>query len=318
MWPAKPRMELFWFRSLVEIFSAVIVLVLLIMYALSAIAQDKEVNPYGVAVIIGNRNYADEQLPEVPYAHRDAEAFYSFALNVLGFNSRNIVNLRDATKADMEKTFGNEDSYKGTVWRFLHPHHGSDVIVFYSGLAMPGLRDSRGYLLPVDADPESAQITGYPIDLLANNIIRLEETRSAKVFLDTTFSGGSPRGALIKSTSSALLPVIVFETSKLHEDKFTVLIAASDGQIAYWDEGARHGVFTYHLLDALYGNADANEDEIVTAKEVQEYLEGTMTPIARKDHGRGQNARLLGSGSTVLAETPRKDAGSPRRTIPRK
>ena len=67
-------------------------------------------NPYGVAVIIGNRSYAHERVPEVAYAHRDAEAFRRFVLEVLGFDPENVIDLRDATQAEMETAFDNERS----------------------------------------------------------------------------------------------------------------------------------------------------------------------------------------------------------------
>ena len=42
--------------------------------------------PHGVAVIIGNRSYEHERVPEVSYAHRDADAFRRYVLDVLGFS----------------------------------------------------------------------------------------------------------------------------------------------------------------------------------------------------------------------------------------
>ena len=72
-------------------------------------------NPHGVAVIIGNRSYEHERVPEVAYAHRDADAFRRFVLDVLGFNADNVIDLRDASQAEMEKAFGNERSHQGKV-----------------------------------------------------------------------------------------------------------------------------------------------------------------------------------------------------------
>ena len=62
------------------------VLVLLAMVAPGAMAQVR--NPRGVAVIIGNQDYTHERLPAVAYAHRDAEAFKRYVLEVLGFPPR--------------------------------------------------------------------------------------------------------------------------------------------------------------------------------------------------------------------------------------
>ena len=123
-------------------------------------------NQYGVAVIVGNRNYEHERVPEVSYAHRDAEAFKEYVIEVLGYDLENVIELLDASQAELETAFGNERSHEGTLWRYLDPEGGTDVVVFYSGHGVPGLNDKRGYLLPSDADPNTAEINGYPIDVL--------------------------------------------------------------------------------------------------------------------------------------------------------
>lgn len=56
-------------------------------------------NELGVAVIVGNKEYADDRVPEVSYAHNDAEAFKRFVTGRLGFDADNVIDLRDATKS---------------------------------------------------------------------------------------------------------------------------------------------------------------------------------------------------------------------------
>ena len=99
-------------------------------------------NPNGVAVIIGNRHYQGA-VPEVSYAHRDAEAFKRYVLDALGYDPANVLDLRDATQAQMVATFGNEKSAEGNLWAYLDPAGGSDVVVFYSGHGVPSQRDMR-------------------------------------------------------------------------------------------------------------------------------------------------------------------------------
>ena len=83
----------------------------------------------------------------------------------------------------------------------ISPRPGSDVVVFYSGHGVPGLKDRRGYLLPVDANPNTAEINGYPIDVLYANLSQLEEAKSVQVYLDACFSGDSHSGMLIRGVS---------------------------------------------------------------------------------------------------------------------
>ena len=277
---------------------AMVCCVALLAAAGAAAARAAEyASPTGVAVIIGNREYQNERVPEVAYAHRDADAFRHYALDVLGFDPKRVFDLRDATQATMFTWFGNRDSNEGRLWRYLHPRHGSDVVVFYSGHGVPGVNDGRGYLLPVDSDPKAAEYDGYPIDLLYANVGKLREAKSVRVYLDTCFSGGSHGGGLIGNASpvyvAAALPDGVGE-------KVMALAAASGKQVASWDEEARPGLFTHHLLDALYGDGDEDGDGQVTAMEVKGYLDRHMTRAARRQHRRVQRASLLGAPGVVV------------------
>ena len=51
-----------------------------------SLAGAEYANPHGLAVIIGNRTYGHSDVPPVDYAHRDAEAFRRYVLDVLGYD----------------------------------------------------------------------------------------------------------------------------------------------------------------------------------------------------------------------------------------
>ena len=256
-------------------------------------------NPKGVAVIIGNRDYEHRDVPDVAYAHRDAEAFKRYALAVLGFDPNNVIDLRDASRRELFDALGTRGDPSGSLlWSYLDPDGGSEVVVFYSGHGVPGQRDGRGYLLPVDADPKAAEDDGYPIDLLYKNLGGLREADSVRVFLDACFSGGSHEGGLVGSASPVFVEAALPEGAG---EKVTALTAASGTQIASWDEEAKHGLFTHHLMDALHGKGDADKDGKVTAREARQYLDRHMTRAARRMHRRVQRASLMGSGDAVLA-----------------
>ena len=260
-------------------------LALCVLLAVSAVwpALAEEVrNRDGVAVIIGNKDYRHERVPEVAYARRDAEAFGRYVVDVLGFDPNRVFELPNATQADMFSWFGNRGSHEGKLWRYLHPRRGSDVVVFYSGHGVPGLKDRRGYLLPSDADPNTAEINGYPIDLLYENLGKLAEATSVRVFLDACFSGDSDQGFLVRSASPVFVQASLPGASG---EKLTVLSAASGTEVASWDEKAQHGMFTHYLLDALYGKGDADGDGKVTAREAKIYLDDHMTYAARLAFG---------------------------------
>ena len=279
---------------LVSAFLGLIVLLVLPITAYSAPA-----NKRAVAVIIGNTDYSS-RIPRVEFAGNDADAFRKFVVDVLGYDPENIIDLRNATKAQMETAFGNDRSPEGKLWRYLDPKGRSDVTVFYSGHGVPGLKDKRGYLLPVDADAETPEINGYSLDTLLGNLGKLE-TKSVSVFLDACFSGDSQKGMLIQGASGITIAPKMPDSSSA----MTIISAAQGDQVASWDFEAKHGLFTKHLLDALYGAADkddvGNNDDKIVLSEVSDYLVDNMTRAARRTCGRHQTPWVTGDRAAVLA-----------------
>lgn len=261
-------------------------------------------NRDAIAVIIGNRRYG-HGLPEVRYAENDARAVRRLAVETLGYRDGNVIDLRNASQAEMLSVFGSADDHRGKLWAWVKPGV-SDIFVYYSGHGVPGLRDRRGYLLPVDADPATPEINGYPLDLLLANLARLG-ARSTVVMLDACFSGNSGGGWLLRSVS----PVYVRTEPPPEPSGMSVITAAQGDQVASWDDRTRHGLFTRHMLDALLrGAADAgrggNGDGTVTLGELEAYLDDEMTYAARRLHRRVQKASVLGDPKTVLVPEIRR------------
>ncbi len=59
----------------------------------------------------------------------------------------------------MREVFGSETTHKGKLHDWVRAGKSS-VVVFYSGHGVPGLNDRRGYLLPVDGDPNRGEVSG--------------------------------------------------------------------------------------------------------------------------------------------------------------
>ncbi|MBT6138048.1 MAG: caspase family protein [Rhodospirillaceae bacterium] len=254
-------------------------------------------NSDAIAVIIANSEYRNE-IPKVDYASNDGDAMKAFLRDVLGYRDGNIIDLRNAGQADILAVFGNERSHEGKLWSWVRPGR-SDVFVYYSGHGAPGARDKRGYLLPVDSDPATVEINGYPLGLLYRNLAKLR-ARSVTVMLDACFSGASEGGMLIKAASPVFVKTVASEVNK----GITVLSAARGDQLASWDREAKLGLFTSFALKGLYGEADkdrwGNGDGKVTLAEVRAYLDDEMSYAARRRFKRVQHASAIGDPKTVL------------------
>jgi SH3 domain-containing protein/caspase domain-containing protein len=270
-----------------------------------------EAKSESVAIIIGNRNYQDKDIPTVDFAHRDADAFLLFAKNVLNISDENIIFLKDATQARIEAAFGRQGNHRGKAFQYVRPGI-SNLYVFYSGHGMPGKTDGRQYILPVDAEIETADINGYPLDVLYENLTKID-ARSVTVFLEACFTGNSHGGELIKDASG----IQVRSESPVDEPELTVVTASSRDQLASWDRENGHGLFTEYLLRGLHGKADepgfGDDNGEVTAGELRRYLNSEMRYRARRIFNREQVANLIGAEDKVLISAT-KD-GFPERQV---
>jgi formylglycine-generating enzyme required for sulfatase activity len=286
--------------------------------ALPAHAQAPVRNPSGVAIIIGNKDYRHRDVPPVDFAHNDADAIARWVIDVRGFDPENVKVIKDAGKADLEAVFGTANSERGLAWRLIEPDGSSDLFVYWSGHGVPGLQSGKGYLLPSDVEPQNAELSAYPLQLLYDNLGKLN-TRSVTVVLDACFSGQSDNARLVAAASP-----LVRQASAQAPGGLTVLAAGTADQVASWDRQARHGLFTDRFLRGVYGAADdpaqnqgAVRDGQVTLAELRGYLNREVTRQARREFGREQTPDVRGGDATVLARfeggrpPARPSAGAP-------
>lgn len=261
-------------------------------------------NENAIAVIIGNKNYhrQGQNVPNVDFAHNDADLIKRFVVEGLGYREGNIIDLRDATQANLVSVFGNKEMHKGKLYNWLRPDE-SDVFIYYSGHGAPGLSDGHGYLLPVDADPNTVELNGYPLETLYTNLGKLP-AKGLTVIIDACFSGNSQAGMVVKNASPAMLKVV---ETKGALPNATVITAAGVSEVASWDRNAELGLFTRHFLEGVMGKADkdkfGNGDGKITLGELKNYLDNEVTYMARRLYNREQHPQVSGEIEMILAVT---------------
>jgi len=237
-------------------------------------------NHYGVAVIIGNRDYINKDIPPVNYAIQDASIVKKFLIKTFGFREGNIIFRTNATKGVFENIFGSFESHKGMIFDNILPGK-SDVFVYYSGHGAPSLETKKGYILPVDGNPNTVSISGYSLEQLYRNLSLLK-ARSVTVVTDACFSGASifkkasPVGILVKN------PLIALKDT-------TIMNSSAGTELSSWYSQKGHGLFTYYFLLGITGKADTNNNNQITVKEFTAYIADNVPYMARKLHeGRKQ------------------------------
>ena len=256
-----------------------------------------------IVVVISNKNYA-EGVGHVEFAHRDADAL----TEILTKNRRrldpylDIYSLSDITLAQFQFWFGHDQGIPDKL--ALLVHNETDVLVYYSGHGVPGLNNRGGYLLPVDGNPDMAEHTGYPLDLMMANLEALD-ARSVVLLIDAGLSGFDHTGRIVKGLSG---PMEIIADSLAPESRLSVLTAASGAPTASWDMDARRGLFTRYLLTGLAGAADrppwGNGDGRILVMEIKAWPDREMTRAAYELYGRTQTTGLFGNDTSVLTIPP--------------
>ena len=262
--------------------------------------QAGEVNEDAVAVVIGNQAYRGDA-PDVTYALRDAALMRRYLTESFGFRPGNILYLENATFSEMRTVFGTE-SGPGRIGDLVREGR-SDVFVFYSGHGAPDPDDDAGYLVPVDGDANNLDATGYKLELLYENLARVE-ARSTTVVVDACFSGAAGSGDMLIAEASPIGLEVENPAAILGEDA-VVVSAAGGSEIASWHSDKRYGLLTYYFLQGIRGEADLTGDGRITAGELEMYLTDTSDGLpytARALHGRTQTPQVWGDEDEVVLQ----------------
>jgi hypothetical protein len=264
-------------------------------------------DPGQYAVIIGNRSY--ERLPRSVTSYNDADAVYAFLTERLGFRPDNIIDLRDAKKADFERVFGAEPGIDGELARRVEAKPDTKIVVYYSGHGGTDETQTETYLLPVDAEPYREAVGGYKLATLYANLAKVK-ANSVLVLLETEY--GPDHGAYV-------LPPNLPETAKsaLPQDSLpglTVLAATDRGQRGLPDATYDIGLFTRYVIEGLAGAADlppiGNGNGRLDTAEIYAFTAAFVDLAARKTYGVLQRPVYSGAATNVLTSATTAPSGS--------
>jgi len=135
--------------------------------------------------------------------------------------------------------------------------HGDAVILFFSGHGIPGAFCCvDGYL--------------FYTDIL--NILRQSRASYKMVMADACFSGKMRKSNKRQQQAFKKANVMLFLSSRSNETSL-------EGQALV---GYRNGFFTTYLEKGLRGEADANRDHVITARELYDFVHENVVNATRK------------------------------------
>jgi len=242
-------------------------------------------NSNALALIIGVDSYKSTPARAM-YADSDAKVFADYASQKLGIPTNRIKTLVNDGAGERELLL----SVKSWLSRSVKQNQ-SDVYIFFAGHGLASDDGSKMYLLPYDGAPELLDDTAILRDRLFSDVAAANP-RSVTVFLDTCYSG-TTRGTDMLIASR---PIAIRALEQSIPDNFTVMTAAAGDQTAKPLEEAKHGMFSYFLMKGMEGEADANNDNEITAGELHSYVQ---TNVIQQSSG-SQTPELQGDATRVL------------------
>ena len=258
------------------------------------------------AVIIGIGDYVDPGIPDLTYGSVDAKAIHQKMIDPAagGVPASNVKALfdQDATLANIRQAIGEwlpkQAKANDLVFMYYSGHGG--VMPDESGEEPDG---RRKFIIPHDANLEQMDKTALRNNELSLMLDRIAVNKFVFV-MDCCFSGGQVKDNTIKSVSPANTPIGTDIYGQLSAAGRVVISASQPDQVSFESAKLKHGIFTYHLLEALKGKADMDTDNMVNLLETYMYVQREVSEAAR-NLGQVQQPKLMGniSGSIVLSKT---------------
>lgn len=240
-------------------------------------------NNNAIALVIGVEDY-EKIIAKASYAAADANVFSDYATLKLGIPANRVSSIKNQNADLVEIVLLVQD------WLVRAISEGeTDVYIFFAGHGLASDDGEDMYLLPYDGSPRLLDRTAILSNELFANIAAANP-RSVTVFLDTCYSG-TTRGPDMLIASR---PIAIRAKEQAVPEGFTVMTAAAGDQTAKPLEEAKHGMFSYFLMKGMEGDADANQDNQITAGELHAYVQqnviqqssGSQTPELQGDADR--------------------------------
>lgn len=227
--------------------------------------------PDDYALVVGIGAY--QSLPSADFGERDAETVRRYLIG-LGVPEENVIVLTGAraTLTGMAKYL--------EEWLPRNATSQSRVFFYYSGHGAPDPAKGDAYLVPWDGDPTFLKSSAYPVARVYQQLAALK-AKEILVALDACFSGAGGRSVIAKGARPL---VTVAEAKAPGDPRFAILSASSGEEIAGSLEEQSHGLFTYHLLKGLGGEADADKDGHVSAQELHAFVRSGVARGARRQN----------------------------------
>lgn len=185
------------------------------------------------AVLIENTQY--KYFPNPGMVLSNVSVMRQLAIQSLGIMPENILAESNATKGDMQRIFGKPLKTIGQLKK-VNPASDGFLLIYIYGLAQIDSAQSRVYVMPTDAHPTYAALTGVAVDEILQ-AARALGYKKIVLLLDVTFS----------ARNSISIPDLVAPT----DDDVAILISTTPGQTAQLHPRTLISLFLHRFVKEL-------------------------------------------------------------------
>jgi hypothetical protein len=259
------------------------------------------------AVLIGIETYQKRGIGSVQFAQADATAMREVLIQDLGVPAENITIWLDseATKS----VFENELPY---AIRQLCP--GDRFIFFYAGHGF--FANGTNRLTTWDSHPANLFDTTVSLETVLLAPLKNQQGVSSLVFIDACAANLKTNLVQARDLISDLTSN-EFEALVRSTDHSAAFFACSPNEKAYPSDSLQHGIWTFHLIKALRGEAENafQRERWITGDSLRNYLALVVPAFIRastKIQGEQRPYAILGSnGLFGIHQVPPSDAPKP-------
>jgi hypothetical protein len=257
-------------------------------------------NESDIAVVVGNETYQGG-MPAHVYGNADADAVNQLLVDQLGYRKDNIIDLRDATLADLERVFGTAENPGGELAERVGKDKPGDVFIYISSHGMAKEDGGASYIFPVDGKADDLDKTAYPLQQLYQGIGKAA-ARTTMLMLEATFA--KTVSDLVDPPNIPELEVVAMPETPV--PGLAVFTSADRDQRSLGDPEYGIGLFTRYLIAGLAGEADVaplgNGDSQIDSVELFVYTSDMVRTAARKSFGLEQKPILSKIDNLVVGK----------------
>jgi len=263
-----------------------------------AVPVGKQLRENAVAVVIGVEQY--KNIPSAPYAARDAEIMAKYFKDALGINKVFLHTNSEVSGFFFDEIF---DPITGLLNRSVKKGE-TDVFVYYSGHGIPQKDGDDVFLFPSDGKLEMADKQGYSVNKLYESLNALG-AKSVTVIIDACFSGSSRTSDRYMAENISNTKGVIIKPIRnrpwINNNEFRVFTSSENDQTSLGFDASETGLFTYFIALGLQGEADEDQNHIITVGELRRYVGKNVSETSVKIRGL-QTPQYFGTDEMILME----------------